>query len=216
MKISIITAFPDFVSNISDFSIIKRAINKKLLQIEIIDLKKYGIGKYHQIDDKPYGGGAGMIMMLEPLYNAIKEIRTKDSYTILTSASGKILNYRKSSKLSKIKHLIIICGHYEGIDSRAEELFIDENISIGNYVLSGGEIPSMVIIDSIVRLIPGVIKSESLIDETNNEYFEYPQYTRPEEYLGKKVPEVLLSGNHKLIENWKTKMKKKRKLKILI
>lgn len=207
MKIKILTAFPDFISSIKEFSIIKRAIEKSLLEIEVFDLRKWGIGGYKQIDDTPFGGGAGMLYMIEPIYNALEEIKNKSSYIIATSAKGTMLNYSKSRQLANERELVIVCGHYEGIDYRVHENLVHESISIGDFVLSGGEIPSMVIVDSIVRLLPGVINSESLSEETNEDYLEYPQYTRPSVFKGMKVPDVLLSGDHGKIKQWKDEHK---------
>jgi len=207
VKIKILTAFPDFISSIKEFSIIKRAIEKSLLEIEVFDLRKWGIGGYKQIDDTPFGGGAGMLYMIEPIYNALEEIKNKSSYIIATSAKGTMLNYSKSRQLANERELVIVCGHYEGIDYRVHENLVHESISIGDFVLSGGEIPSMVIVDSIVRLLPGVINSESLSEETNEDYLEYPQYTRPSVFKGMKVPDVLLSGDHGKIKQWKDEHK---------
>ena len=153
MKIKILTGFPDFVKTISEYSIVKRAIEKGRLDIEVYDLRKWGIGNYKQIDDTPFGGGVGMLYMVEPIYNALSEIRNKKSYVIATTAKGKSLNYQKSKELAQRDELIIVCGHYEGIDYRVHEHLVNESVSIGDYVLSGGEIPALVIIDSIARLL---------------------------------------------------------------
>jgi len=207
VKIKILTAFPSFVTSIKDFSIIKRAIDKSLVDIEVFDLRKWGIGTYKQIDDTPFSGGAGMLYMIEPIYNALSEIKGPNSHVIATSAKGTRLNYSKSKQLASESEILIICGHYEGIDFRVHENLVDESISIGDYVLSGGELASMVIVDSVVRLLPGVINAESLSEETNEEYLEYPQFTRPSDFKGMKVPEVLLSGDHNKIKQWKDKHK---------
>lgn len=218
MKISIITAFPNSFSFLSE-SIPKRAVEKGLLEIEILDLRKYGIGKWKKIDDKPYAGGAGMLMQIEPIYNTLKSLGVypkRDSKTkiILTSARGKEWNQNlATSYSSEIEHLVIICGHYEGIDHRVAENLIDEEISIGKYILSGGELAAQVISDSIIRLLPGVVgNTESIIEETQfsseGKVIEHPQYTRPEVFKTDEgeewsVPEILLSGNHGEVEKWK-------------
>lgn len=221
MKISVITLFPEMFHGPFDFSIVKRAQEKGIVDIRIIDLRDFGIGKHKSVDDKPYGGGVGMVLRVDILKNAVgqtldKKLRKNEQKVVLLSASGKLFKQEKAKEYSKIKHLILICGHYEGVDERILD-YIDEEISIGDYVLTGGEIPTMAIIDSVVRLLPGAIskgatQSESFSDNT----LEHPQYTRPETFEGKKVPAVLLSGNHKLIDDWKVetgkvKTKKNRK-----
>ena len=216
LKIDIITLFPDMFKGPFDESIVKRAQDKKLVEINIHDFRKYGFGERKTVDDRPYGGGVGMILMVEPIYKALKKIKTKNSKVFLLTPRGKTYNQKNAEKLSKIHHLIFIAGHYEGYDERITE-FVDKEISIGNFVLTGGEIPTMAIIDSIVRLIPGVLEKE---DATKYESFsdknevEYPQYTRPEEFNGLKVPKVLLSGNHKEISDWREKESKEKTRKI--
>jgi len=205
LKIDIITLFPKMFKGPFDESIVKRAQDKKLVKINIHDLREYGFGERKTVDDRPYGGGIGMILMVEPIYKALKKIKTKNSKVILLTPRGKTFNQQNSVELSKSEHLIFIAGHYEGYDERITK-FIDQEISIGNFILTGGEIPTMAIIDSIVRLIPGVLKKE---DATKYESFseenlvEYPQFTRPEEFKGLKVPQILLSGNHKKISGWR-------------
>lgn len=206
MKIDILTLFPDMFKGPFDASIIKRAESKDLIKIEVHDLRKWGIGTRHNVDDKPYGGGVGMILQVDVIDNALKELRTKDSHVILLDATGKRFVQQRAVELGKFKHLIIICGHYEGVDHRVHEQLVDEVISIGDFVLTGGEIAAMVVVDSVIRLLPGVLgKDESSKDESHKEpgYLEYPQYTRPEDYKGWRVPKVLLSGNHKEIEKWR-------------
>lgn len=187
-------------------SIIKRAQDKSLAEITIHDLRKWGLDDRRTVDDRPYGGGPGMIMKVDVLDSAIKELRAKGSIVILLDAGGTTFNQERARKLSKLEHIILVAGHYEGVDHRVHEHLVDEVISIGDYVLTGGEIPVMVLVDTIVRLIPGVVgKKESIIEESHSkpDYTEYPQYTRPDEYKGWKVPEVLLSGNHKEIKKWR-------------
>lgn len=206
MKIDVLTLFPKMFDGPFRESIIKRAQDKNLVEINIHDLRKWGLDDRRTVDDRPYGGGPGMIMRVDVLDSAIKELKTKDSKVILLDATGERFNQEKARKLGKIAHIILIAGHYEGVDHRVHEHLVDEVISIGDYVLTGGEIPSMVLIDSVVRLIPGVVgKEESIIEESHSKpgYIEYPQYTRPDEYNNWKVPEVLLSGNHKEIKKWK-------------
>ena len=208
MKITILTLFPQMFQGPFDFSIVKRAVEDGKIQINLIDIRDFGEGKHKIVDDKPYGGGIGMVLkvdVLEKALNSVKDVNlNKDEQKIiLTSASGKTYNQEKAREYSSLKHLIIICGHYEGVDERVME-FIDEEVSIGQFVLTGGEIPAMLIADSVVRLVPGVLKEgatklESFSDET----LEHPQYTRPDNFKGLKVPEVLISGNHGKIEEWK-------------
>ena len=216
LKIDIITLFPDMFKGPFGESIVKRAQNKNLVEINIHDLREYGFGERKTVDDRPYGGGVGMVLMVEPIFKALEKIKTKDSKVIILTPRGKTYNQKNAEKLSKINHLIFIAGHYEGYDERITK-FVDEEISIGNFVLTGGEIPTMAIIDSIVRLIPGVLEKE---DATKYESFsdknevEYPQYTRPEEFNGLKVPKVLLSGNHKEISDWREKESKEKTAKV--
>jgi tRNA (guanine37-N1)-methyltransferase len=211
MKIDILTLFPDMFKGPFDASIIKRAESRDLVEVKVHDMRKWGEGERRNVDDRPYGGGVGMVIRVDVIDNALKELRSDGSKVILLDATGEKFVQGKAKALSTEKHLILIAGHYEGVDHRVHENLVDEVISIGDYVLTGGEIPAMVIVDSVIRLIPGVLgKDESSFDESHKEpgYLEYPQYTRPEEYVsisGKnwKVPKVLLSGNHKEIEKWR-------------
>lgn len=202
MKISIITLFPQVFEPILSSSILKRAQKKGKVTFEFINLRDFGEGKHQVVDDRPYGGGAGMVLKANILAKALKS--TSSGRVILMSASGKPYKQKKTRELSKLDHLIIVCGHYEGVDQRFIEKFVDEEISIGDYVLTGGEIPAMIIADSVVRLLPGVLeKPEAIIQESFTEnLLEGPQYTRPEEFEGLKVPKVLLSGNHAEIVKW--------------
>lgn len=208
MKISIITLFPEVFEPILNSSILKRAQKKGKISFELINLRDFGKGKHQVVDDRPYGGGAGMVLKADILAKALKSInisKKAPGRVILTSAAGHSYKQSKARELSKLDHLIIICGRYEGVDQRFTNKYADEEISIGDYVLTGGEIPAMVIADSIVRLIPGVLeKKEAIINESfTTNSLEGPQYTRPEEFEGEKVPAVLLSGNHGEIAKWR-------------
>jgi len=206
MKIDVLTLFPDMFKGPFDASIIKRAQSKGLIEIEVHDLRKWGEGERRNVDDRPYGGGVGMILRVDILDEAISKLKTANSKVILLDATGTKYTQQKAREYSKLEHIILIAGHYEGVDHRVHEHLVDEVVSIGDYVLTGGEIPAMVLVDSIIRLLPGVLgKDESSTDESHKEpgYLEYPQYTRPEDYKGWKVPKVLLSGNHKKIEEWR-------------
>ncbi|HHY97066.1 tRNA (guanosine(37)-N1)-methyltransferase TrmD [Acholeplasma equifetale] len=211
MKIDIITIFPNFFNEFLTTSKIKHAIEDGRVEINIHDLRDYTPLKGGKIDDTPYGGGAGMLMIFQPFYNILNKLRTKDSYTVLLSPQGRVYNQQIATQWSReIKHLILICGHYEGIDERVHH-FIDEEISIGDYVLTGGEIPAMIIADSITRLLPGVINEASYIEDTHQQgLLKYPQYTKPMEYEGYRVPEVLLSGHHENIRKWRLYMSLKK------
>ncbi|HUT22445.1 MAG TPA: tRNA (guanosine(37)-N1)-methyltransferase TrmD [Candidatus Bipolaricaulota bacterium] len=216
MKYDILTLFPEIFDSYLNESILGRAQKNKKIQIKIHDIRKNAIDKHNTADDKPYGGGPGMVMMIEPIYKTLKKIRRKkNSKVILLSARGKTWTQQRAQKYKKLDQLILICGHYEGVDERIKN-FIDEEISIGDYVLTGGELGAMVLVDSISRLIPGVLgKKESLKEESHSQkgYLEYPQYTRPEIFKagGKKyaVPEILLSGHHLKINEWRQRQSKK-------
>ena len=203
MQIDILTLFPEMFEGFLTESIIKRAIEKEIVKINIINFRKYTTDPHGKVDDTPFGGGAGMVLQIEPIYNALMDIKSDDSHIILLTPSGKTFNQKKASKLSNCKHLILICGHYEGFDYRITEL-VDEEISIGDFVLTGGELPAMMISDAIIRLLPGAISSESLESESfDDDLLDYPVYTKPREFKGMKVPDVLLSGNHAKIEEYR-------------
>ncbi|MEK7101496.1 MAG: tRNA (guanosine(37)-N1)-methyltransferase TrmD [Patescibacteria group bacterium] len=206
IQIDILTLFPQMFAGPFDFSIVKRAQDKKILDLRITDLRSFATDKYKSVDDRPYGGGAGMIMRIDIVDAAVTALRSQRSKVILLDAGGEKFTQQKAVNLSKDEHLIIICGHYEGVDYRVHKNIADEVISVGDYVLSGGEIPAMLVVDTVVRLLPGVLGNEqSLAEESHNTgEVEYPQYTRPEEYKGWKVPEVLLSGNHARIKKWRS------------
>lgn len=217
MKISIITLFPEVFDPILNSSILKRAQKKGKVEFEFVNIRDFGEGKHQIVDDRPYGGGVGMLLKADTLAKALKSIKGwKNSLVILTSASGSPYKQSAAQKLSKQKHLVIVCGHYEGVDQRFIDKYVLEEISIGDYVLTGGEIPAMVIADSIVRLLPGVLeKEEAIIAESFTEnLLEGPQYTRPEEFEGEKVPKVLLSGNHAEIAKWREQKSQEKTKKI--
>lgn len=216
MQIDIITIFPDMFAPVLNESMMKRAQDKGKVKIKIHDLRDYTEDKHRKVDDRPFGSGPGMVMTPQPIVDAVKKIKgRKKAKVILLCPAGEKLTQKKAKNLSKEKHLIFICGHYEGVDERVKELVVDESISIGDYVLTGGELAAMVVVDSVVRLLPGVLGRESsLKDETfENNLLEYPQYTRPANFRGTKVPDVLLSGHHKDIEIWRKEQARKRTLK---
>lgn len=204
MKFDILTLFPEMFEAVKQ-SVIGKAIEKQLIQINLINIRNFSKDKHKKVDDTPYGGGAGMVMMPSVVYDAYNSIQNKENAKVIyLSPKGNVLNQEKVLELSKQEHLILLCGHYEGIDQRVLDEIVDEEISIGDYVLTGGEIPAMVLIDSVSRYVDGVIKKESTEEESfSNGLLEYPQYTRPETFLNSKVPEVLLSGNHQNIEKWR-------------
>lgn len=224
LSIEILTLFPEMFQGPFSESILRRASDKSLVEINIHNLRKWTKDKRGTADDRPYGGGVGMVLMIEPIATAIAELKVKSARfdrkarrakckVVLLSPRGKVWNQEMAKKYSKLDHLILICGHYEGVDERVHQL-VDEEISIGDYVMTGGEIPTMAVVDSIVRLIPGVLeKSEATQKESfqeirnsqfvNSQLLEYPQYTRPENFRGLKVPKILLSGNHAEIEKWR-------------
>ena len=209
MKIDILTLFPGMFDGFMSESIIKRAIEKGKVKINIIDIRDFTPYKNNQVDDYQFGGGGGMIMMCEPVFNAVESIRTNDSHVIIMSPRGKTYNQSKAKELTSYKHLIIICGHYEGFDERIYSL-ADECISIGNFILTGGELPSMMISDSVIRLLDGVITDTSLEYESfNDNLLDYPVYTKPRDFRGMIVPEVLVSGDHKKINEYRESERKR-------
>ena len=210
MIIDILTLFPESFSYLNE-SIIKRAKEKGILTINIIDIRSFSKDKHKKCDDYPFGGGAGMLMCAQPIYDAVKSVQKDSSKIVLPSPSGQIFNMNLAKNLAKEDHLIFICGHYEGIDQRIIDIFNPLEISIGDYILTGGELASMVIIDTLIRQIDGVITKESLDEESfNNDSLEYPQYTRPQNFMGHIVPEVLVSGNHQQISDWRKKQSLKK------
>ena len=203
MKFDVLTLFPESFEPIKQ-SILGRALEKNLISLNLINIRDFSKDKHPKVDDTPYGGGAGMVIKPDVVYDAYKSIKDKNAKVIYLSPQGNVLNQKKVESLSKEEHLILLCGHYEGIDQRVIDEIVDEEISIGDYVLTGGEIPAMVLIDSVSRYVEGVLTKESIKEESfSDNLLEYPQYTRPEVFLGKKVPEVLLSGHHENIRKWR-------------
>ena len=217
MRFDVLTLFPEIFDAVMKESIIGKAQENSVIEINAINIRDFSKNKHKKTDDYPYGGGGGMVMTPQPMYDAYSSIVKELSYkpkVIYLSPQGKVLNQKKVMELSKEKHLVLLCGHYEGIDERIIEEIVDEEISIGDYVLTGGEIPAMVLIDSVSRLVPDVLPSE---DAYKNEshysgLLEYPQYTRPYEFMGRKVPDILLSGHHAKIEEWRKEQSLKRTL----
>ena len=207
MRFDIITIFPEIFSEVFDFGIVRRAVETALIQINVHDLRDFTFDRHRQVDDRPFGGGAGMVMKPEPLFRAVEAVigDESDANVFLLSPQGRLFDQATAAKYAKEQRLLLICGRYEGIDERVVENLITEEISIGNYVLSGGEIPAMVVVDAITRLIPGALGCEQSAERESfsNGLLDYPQYTRPADYRGKSVPEVLISGNHAEIERWR-------------
>lgn len=203
MKFDVLTLFPEMFDSLNK-SIIGRAAEKNLISINTVNIRDFSKNKHKKVDDTPYGGGAGMVMMPDVIYDAYESIRDEDAKVIYMSPQGKTLNQKKIEELSKEKHLVLLCGHYEGVDQRIIEEIVDEEISIGDYVLTGGEIPAMVLIDSVSRYVEGVLSEGSSEEESFSQgILEYPQYTRPESFNNRKVPDILLSGHHQNIEKWR-------------
>jgi tRNA (guanine37-N1)-methyltransferase len=212
LEINIITIFPNMFKSPFSESILKRAQEKNLIKINLVDLRDFSNDKHKTVDDYSYGGGPGMVLKPQPIYSAIQEIKlkNKDHYplkVLITSAQGKLFTQKMAKSLSKNRKIVLICGKYEGIDERISKILDAEEVSIGNFVVSGGELPAMLIVDAVSRMVPGVLgKEESMINDSfYNEYLDYPHYTRPDEFEGLKVPEVLLSGNHGKIDKWRKK-----------
>jgi len=208
MIFDILTLFPEMFSNVLGESIMGRAQENKIIEVNLINIRDYSKDKHKKVDDSPYGGGTGMVMTVQPIYDAYRTIVKNINYkphVVYMSPQGKVLDQDKIKKLKELEHIVILCGHYEGIDERIIEEIVDEEISIGDYVLTGGELPAMVLIDCISRTLPGVLAGEEAYMEEShfNGLLEYPQYTRPYNFLGKEVPEVLISGHHANIEKWR-------------
>lgn len=208
MKIDILTLFPDMFTGFLNESIIKRAMDKNLVTIQVHNIRDYSPFKNKQVDDYQYGGGAGMVLMCEPIFAAIEDLKKEDTLVLMMSPSGKNFKEQLAKEYSLKKHIILLCGHYEGFDERIKTI-VDEEISIGEFVLTGGEIPAMAITDAITRLIPGVINEESLLSETfTDDLVDYPVYTKPANFRGMEVPSVLLSGHHANIKKWREEKRK--------
>jgi len=224
IKIDIITLFPELFNPFLEWSMIKKAREIKALEMKVHNLRDWAIDQRGTVDDHPYGGGPGMILRIEPVFNAVKDLKKENSRVVLLSPKGETFNQKKARELSNKRHLILICGHYEGVDQRIREHLIDQDISIGDYVLSGGELPAMVVTDAVSRLLPGVLKKESaseiesfspalkrIKNSKEDSLLEFPQYTRPPEFKNWKVPEILLSGNHQEIARWRRERIRKKK-----
>ena len=205
MKIDILTLFPEMFKGFLEESIIKRALDKKLVEINVINFRDYSLDSHHKVDDTPFGGGAGMVLTCQPIFDCVEYLKKPNSKVILLTPDGKTFNQKMANELKKEQHLIIICGHYEGFDDRIRTI-VDEEISLGDFILTGGEIPAMAITDSITRLLDGVITSESLESESfSDNLLDYPNYTKPRDFRGLKVPDVLVNGNHQEIANYRKK-----------
>lgn len=203
MRIDVLTLFPEMFESLN-YSILKRAQEDNLISINLVNIRDFASPPHYKCDDEPYGGGAGMVMLCEPLFKAIESILDDNAKIYYMSPRGKVFNQNIAKTLSSLEHIILLCGHYEGIDQRVIDYFHIEELSIGDYVLTGGEIPAMAVIDAVARLIPNVITNESLKNESfSNNLLEYDQYTRPLEFKGLKVPEILTSGHHANIEKWR-------------
>ena len=215
MKIDILTLFPEMYDGFLNTSIIKSALDRKLVNINTINIRDYSMDKHKKVDDTPYGGGSGMVLMCQPIFDCIDKIKNNDSLVVMLTPDGKKYKQSMAREFSKCKHLILLCGHYEGFDERIKTI-VDMEVSIGDFVLTGGEIPAMAISDSVIRLIEGVISKDSLISESfEDDMFDYPVYTKPANFRGLKVPDVLISGNHAKIEEWRhnKRIEKTNKLK---
>ncbi len=229
MQIDIVTLFPEMFSGVFDCSIIKRAREKKLLKINLVNLRDFSSDSHHTVDDRPFGGGPGMILKIEPIDRALNYLKRRrpTALIVLLTPQGRPFNQAEAKKYAKNKRVILLCGHYEGVDERIMETLVDENLSVGDYVLTGGELPAMIVVDAVTRLLPGVLlKKEATINESfqafrspssglRHQLLEPPQYTRPAEYNKKRVPKILLSGNHEKISEWRLKeaIKKTRRLR---
>ncbi|AKF40846.1 tRNA (guanine-N(1)-)-methyltransferase [Mycoplasmopsis canis UFG4] len=214
MKINFLTIFPNYIKPLIEESVINKAISKNIIDIEVIDFRDFSKNKHRKVDDEIYGGGHGLLLQIEPIDLALESLRNRGGYKVLVSPQGKKFDQKIANELSSKEQITFICGRYEGFDERIVDL-VDAELSIGDFVLTGGELPAMAMADSIIRLVPGVIKEESHVYDSfqNKGLLDYPQYTRPREYKGMKVPEVLFNGNHKEINEWKTKAQWEKTLK---
>jgi len=205
MRIDVVTLFPRMFDSVLSASLLGRGIESGKLEVGVVDLRPYGLGKHRSVDDEPYGGGAGMVMRPEPIFEAVGELRTERSHVILLSPRGVLLRQTGVARLAERDHVILICGRYEGVDERVAEFLADEELSIGDYVLAGGELAAMVVVEAVSRFVPGVMGNTGSLDSESHSGggLEYPQYTRPAEFRGHRVPEVLLSGHHGEVERWR-------------
>jgi tRNA (guanine37-N1)-methyltransferase len=205
MRIDIVTLFPRMFDSVLNASLLGRAIESGTLEVKVHDLRAHGLGKHRSVDDEPYGGGAGMVMRPEPIFDAVEEIRDEQSHVVLLSPRGSLLRHDGVARLAEREHIILICGRYEGVDERVAEFLADAELSIGDYVLAGGELAAMVVVESVSRFVPGVMGNmTSLESESHSQgLLEYPQYTRPAQYRGHSVPDVLLSGHHGEVDRWR-------------
>ena len=203
LKIDILTLFPNMFDGVFEESILKRAIDEGKVEINLVNFRDYTNDPHNKVDDTPYGGGAGMVLTCQPIFDCVESLRTEDSVVILLTPDGEVYKQQTAYELSREAHLILICGHYEGFDDRIRSI-CDREISVGDYVLTGGEIPAMALVDSITRLLPGVITEESHINDSfHDQLLDYPTYTKPRIYEGMEVPEVLVSGDHQKIDQWR-------------
>ena len=215
MKFTVLTLFPEIPRAFFEASIMAKAVEKGIIAYDLVNIRDFALDKHHKCDDTPYGGGAGQLMLTEPLGRALDSVNAKRKRVIYVTPGGEPFTQKKACELSREDELVFICGRYEGIDQRIIDIYVDDEISIGDYVMSSGEVSSMVMVDTIYRLVDGVISSESLVEESHSDgLLEYPQYTRPEVYKGLEVPKVLLSGNHELIRKWRLKKRLEKTLRV--
>lgn len=212
MRIDVVTIFPDLVRGALGYSIVKRALDEGRAQVQVIDLRDFTADKRRTVDDTPYGGGAGMVMKPEPVFAAVESVAGAGTRVALMTPQGRPFTQSTARELSKVEHLVLVCGHYEGFDERIREHLATDEISIGDYVLTGGELPALVVIDAVVRLLPGVLGNEASADSETfeDDLLEYPQYTRPVEFRGWRVPDILLSGHHAEVEKWRCAQQEER------
>ena len=205
MRIDVVTLFPEMFAGVLGASLLGRAIDSGVIEVRLSDLRRHGLGRHRSVDDEPYGGGAGMVMRPEPIFEAVEQLRTERSHVVLLSPRGELLNHAGMERLAAFDHVILICGRYEGVDERVAQHLADQELSVGDYVLAGGELPAMVVIEAVSRFLPGVVgNAASLASESHAEgLLEYPQYTRPADFRGHRVPDVLLSGDHGEVERWR-------------
>ena len=205
MKIDVVTLFPELFETPLRTSLLGKAVASGIVEVAVHDLREHGLGKHRSVDDEPYGGGAGMVMRPEPIFDAVEPLKGSDTHIVLLSARGHRLDHGRVARLAERKHIVLICGRYEGVDERVSEHLVDEEISIGDYVLAGGELPALVVIEAAARMIPGMLGNPSSLDVESHSHgsLEHPQYTRPAEFRGWRVPDVLLSGHHAEVERWR-------------